>query len=363
MLADLAADRAHVAALEVEILQLQGRIRELEAEKTRTQDRLDRYCYPVLTLPNEITSEIFVHFLPAFPLHPRRDSPTVLAQICRKWREITLGTPTLWTAIYPTFSYTPFRPPLKIVDLWLSRSRSCALSVEIIDPHEDNVLPRILAEAARLKDLILDTYELPAGSCPMPLLQRLELRLDPNCRQSDIALFSDTPQLRTVVLNDFAALNVQLPWAQLTSVELTFVSPSEFASVWRQTPNLLHCELKLHLDGSALTELRLPLLESLIFRNGGSLTGTARIAVLSTLTLPALRSLSIPEAYLGETPIDTLTQFITKSGCTIRKLCVRGMGDIQVSRLYRRAFPQISKFTFKDVYGFPLSEDGESEDP
>ncbi|KAJ7641164.1 hypothetical protein FB45DRAFT_712335, partial [Roridomyces roridus] len=57
---------------------------------------------PVLTLPNEITSEIFVHFLPPYPVCPPMtglDSPTSLTHICRQWREIALATPKLWRAI------------------------------------------------------------------------------------------------------------------------------------------------------------------------------------------------------------------------------------------------------------------------
>ncbi|KAJ7700511.1 hypothetical protein B0H17DRAFT_925554, partial [Mycena rosella] len=54
--------------------------------------------YPVLTLPTEITSRIFVHCLPK---HRRvRPSPTTppltLAQICRHWREVALSTCQLW---------------------------------------------------------------------------------------------------------------------------------------------------------------------------------------------------------------------------------------------------------------------------
>ncbi|KAJ7705931.1 hypothetical protein B0H14DRAFT_2415857, partial [Mycena olivaceomarginata] len=53
---------------------------------------------PVLTLPNEIISEIFVQFLPVYPLSSPSTgpfSPTLLTQICRRWREIALTTPLL----------------------------------------------------------------------------------------------------------------------------------------------------------------------------------------------------------------------------------------------------------------------------
>ncbi|KAJ6504124.1 hypothetical protein C8R47DRAFT_177927 [Mycena vitilis] len=54
------------------------------------------------TLPNEITSEIFLHFLPVYPRCPPLTgnlSPTCLTHICRRWREIALTTPALWRAM------------------------------------------------------------------------------------------------------------------------------------------------------------------------------------------------------------------------------------------------------------------------
>ncbi|KAJ6560151.1 hypothetical protein B0H19DRAFT_945240, partial [Mycena capillaripes] len=66
------------------------------------QERLNSFKYPVLTLPAEIISEIFVHFLPIYPSCPPLTgflSPTLLTQICRKWRHIALTTPALWRAI------------------------------------------------------------------------------------------------------------------------------------------------------------------------------------------------------------------------------------------------------------------------
>ncbi|KAJ7471095.1 hypothetical protein FB451DRAFT_1473188 [Mycena latifolia] len=63
-----AADRAHIADIAAQILTLKPSLRVLRAEQQRTQERLDSYTYPVLTLPNEIVLEIFIHFVPGYPL-------------------------------------------------------------------------------------------------------------------------------------------------------------------------------------------------------------------------------------------------------------------------------------------------------
>ncbi|KAJ7149593.1 hypothetical protein C8R46DRAFT_1125592 [Mycena filopes] len=79
MLDHLAADRTRVAELEAQILHLEQSLhalqdeqplRSLKDERDLAQQRLDSYHYPVLDLPLEITCEIFLQFLPVYPVSP-----------------------------------------------------------------------------------------------------------------------------------------------------------------------------------------------------------------------------------------------------------------------------------------------------
>ncbi|KAJ7262492.1 hypothetical protein C8J57DRAFT_1719396 [Mycena rebaudengoi] len=100
--AALAELRARVAAVDLRISALEESLKTLRIERQRLQAPLDAYRYPILTLPTEVTSEIFIHFLPVFPERPPPTgllSPTLLAQICRTWRSIAFNTPRLWRAI------------------------------------------------------------------------------------------------------------------------------------------------------------------------------------------------------------------------------------------------------------------------
>ncbi|KAJ7160927.1 hypothetical protein C8R46DRAFT_810570, partial [Mycena filopes] len=73
------------------------RRRRLTEEKIAIQKSLDSIIYPILTIPFEITVEIFVHCLPEFPNHPNAAvAPMLLARICRQWRNIACSTPRLW---------------------------------------------------------------------------------------------------------------------------------------------------------------------------------------------------------------------------------------------------------------------------
>jgi hypothetical protein len=68
---------------------------------------------------------------------------------------------------------------------------------------------------------------------------------------------------------------------------------------------------------------------------------------LETFIVPALRRLEIPEAFLGPSPIDSLTGFISKSGCKLDELCITDWGSLSQDS-YRQAFPSICRFFFDD---------------
>ncbi|KAJ7901096.1 hypothetical protein B0H14DRAFT_2249812, partial [Mycena olivaceomarginata] len=85
-------------------------------------------------LPQEIVSEIFVAFLPAYPdflpIFGLR-SPLLLCRICRQWQAIAIATPELWRAIRISVSHESGKAAaqLELLKTWLSRSGSCPLSI------------------------------------------------------------------------------------------------------------------------------------------------------------------------------------------------------------------------------------------
>ncbi|KAJ7866321.1 hypothetical protein B0H13DRAFT_2281454 [Mycena leptocephala] len=355
MLSGLEADRTRIADLDAQISHLECSLSALREEKTLAQERLDSYKYPVLTLPNEIVSDIFMHFLPTwpyshFPPLTGLFSPTLLTHICRRWREIALGTPALWTAIGSSRDGVPSEIKAHIFDLWLKRSRLSPLSVQIVDrDHRMDVaeiLAAVVPHRARWEhlELYLPPSHLPnIINGPMPLLRHLDLALNiyPG---TDILAFREVPLLRTAVLNGAAASSIILPWAQLTSLTLTNVYPRACAPILQQTSNLVRCELQVY-SGNAQPgpDIALPYLESLvIFDQEGPVTG-----FLETFIVPALRRLEIPNRFLGRSPITSLTEFISKSGCKLEEVHITGTRSLP-KRSYHMAFPSIHKFSFDD---------------
>ncbi|KAF7322296.1 F-box domain-containing protein [Mycena chlorophos] len=100
--------RNRIAMLDVEIPVLENALKTLLEERKWAQEQLDAYAYPVLTLPNEVVSDIFLQYIPPYPERPPLlgdASPTNLLQICRRWREIALSTPALWRAFQPRLGF------------------------------------------------------------------------------------------------------------------------------------------------------------------------------------------------------------------------------------------------------------------
>ncbi|KAJ7727040.1 hypothetical protein B0H14DRAFT_2544248 [Mycena olivaceomarginata] len=341
----LAADRARLAVLDAQILDLERSLSALRSQRQPVFERISAYTYPILTLPNEITTEIFIHFLPNYPSWEwppltGPDSPTLLAQICRKWRDIALATPALWRAISLSDSRIPSEHRVHLCNLWLSRSQCSPLSLELygyhtIDPlRATELVSALVSHRPRWERLIVNDFSLShllVMDGPMPLLRTLELYTE----GLDIQVsFLEAPLLRTVVIWDAATETVALPWAQLTSLTLSHVSSQYYAPILRQASNLVHCALEFRERPKAvdLLDVTLPYLHSL------TLDGNGSEEYVETFIVPALCNLQILNSYLEPEYIPTLAAFVAKSGCKLQNLRIT-YADSAFEHYFRKAFP------------------------
>ncbi|KAF7334524.1 F-box domain-containing protein [Mycena venus] len=357
MLSALEADRIRVAEIDAQIRDLEHSLATLRIQKTLSQERLDAYKYPVLTLPTEIVSEIFIHFLPPYPHCPPLTgilSPTVLTQICRQWRELALANPMLWRAIPVNLDEgIPLQQRTHICDVWLSRSR-CPLSIQIVGFGEEeyfsDVLTSVFSHRVRWEYLELSEgmpFNLSAIEGPMPLVRDLHLSLLDSVLEDKVA-FYEMPMLRTVFLNSCAVASVILPWIQLTSLTLYNVYPSECSPILQQTPNLVQCKLHVWLERRnphPEPDIELPNLESLVLRDFGS----SPLGYLQTFLIPALRSLSVPERLVWPNPIESLASFITKSGCRLQQVRITGESSVPEAS-YRDAMRSVGEISFSNLH-------------
>ncbi|KAJ7768605.1 hypothetical protein DFH07DRAFT_299738 [Mycena maculata] len=226
--AALAADRARIADIDIRVPEMEHALRTLREERDILRNRLDVYTYPVLTLPNEIVSQIFIQFLPVCPKCPPifgLHSPNLLAHICGKWREIALSVPALWRGFaVPLAHAVPMARTLTLFDKFVKRSGSFPLSMELAQGSSslDGINPLLGPASAHdhrgrwehLNLKIPNFYLIPIHG-PLPLLRSLHLAMLPRTGSLPLA-----PLLTNVSLithfNNFSP--TILPWSQLTSL-------------------------------------------------------------------------------------------------------------------------------------------------
>ncbi|KAJ6457499.1 hypothetical protein C8R47DRAFT_1164176 [Mycena vitilis] len=336
-------------------MELEAILSQLRIQQPQAQERLGSSEYPVL--PDELISEIFLHTLPPYPDFPPRigpSSPVLLTHICQSWRRIALGTPQLWSVISSLTDYdaTHVKSEVRMFRLWLERSRFCPLHLRLgtFEAFASRELVEAVApHRARLEYLMsnlhADDHHLFDGS--MPLLRHLEFIVHEDKSPRHIVTLRDAPLLRTVVLNDDALSRVAIPWTQLTSLTLLRVFPSECTPILVQTPNLVHCKLHVcfRFDGAPNNpnpqDMLLPRLESLILSDPG---GQPVTDFLHHFVAPALRILQVPEYFLAPDPIDTLSAFISRSGCVLEELHLTGTSEISEQACWQ-AFPSLRKIS------------------
>ncbi|KAJ7246495.1 hypothetical protein C8J57DRAFT_1476125 [Mycena rebaudengoi] len=362
--------RTQISELDARILTLDASLAAARRERENLQFRLDEYRYPILSLPFEITSEIFINFLPIYPLRPPltgRLSPALLGQICHQWRDIAFGTPLLWRAIKIDLqSASSLNAQLNVLTTWLSRSKDCPLSLsfQIAGGFTFPKLPlftaALISQSERWEhiNLIIPFHALRWLDCPFPLLR--DLTFGPNgasTTERDIVLFGDAPQLKSVVVGVlFNPSRVVLPWSQLTSINAVAIELDAAAGILRQATALVKFTCTLWGYRTVVPAAMPPLihLESLIiYGDGGRRFPHKRL--LDAVTTPALRHLSICESDLGDEPISDITSLLSRSHCSLDSLHVTHSRRCRAN--YSAAFPSI-----KVIKVFKRAEDDSDDD-
>jgi hypothetical protein len=120
-------------------------IATLVGQRTESQALLDAVTYPVLSLPTEITSRIFVECLPThgYVLPSSRRAPLLLMRVCRQWEGIALETSELWRSLEMDCLVSSNGEPVLprgVLNTWFSRAQAHPLSLTLdFPPHARSV--------------------------------------------------------------------------------------------------------------------------------------------------------------------------------------------------------------------------------
>ncbi|KAJ7670316.1 hypothetical protein B0H17DRAFT_1086017 [Mycena rosella] len=255
--------RARLAAVDVSISEQWLGLKQLQDTREAIQRQLDHIVYPVLTLPNEITSEIFLQCLPPTPVFSEEekdgpsssDAPLLLLEICRTWRSIAISTPTLWVHLHLNLLEV-YGDVEEIIAQWFRRAGSCPLSFSVrgylgLDPLEsDAIIATLVHHAHRLQSVALQLeqqqFKKFMGIGPFPLLDEIAIAL-PFMDDEDepgglwnLEIFSDAPRLGHLHFGQNAILSMfPLPCWELSKATCESLPIDDFLNLLEFAPTLL----------------------------------------------------------------------------------------------------------------------------
>ncbi|KAF8872330.1 hypothetical protein CPB85DRAFT_1350217 [Mucidula mucida] len=296
--------RARVVALRAALV-------EAEEDLVQVEDYISAHkatMSPIRRLPTEVFTQIFQHSFTstgdgyAFSLTSFHCSPWGISHVCRRWRDVIIECPALWSSFSICFPHDT-RHASRLLPIALSRTRQIPLSFSVelhssFNPEASLSIYRcLMAQAHRwlrvglyLDELLVS--ELPSVRGQLALLHRLHITRPDNVDFSSITtLFSTLPNLNHVELLGGELHILDIPWSQLSVINIGAGSVTrEFLpaldNAWSLEHLTVECDTAIGLSNKAEAARKgYPLLPSLRFLS----TDNARL--ISLLRLPALEKL------------------------------------------------------------------------
>ncbi|KAK7038470.1 F-box domain-containing protein, partial [Favolaschia claudopus] len=315
-----------------------------ETLQARFARYLSQILYPVLSLPFEVTSSIFIHCIPADGrVSPSScAAPLILAQICRQWRDVALSTPILWCSLYidggmdiNTLTYRPTVPNdtrvQNLIRTWYSRAGSSRLSFGLnfrFRQASKNLLRLIASYSGQIERLELHVWQpqletAKPFAASFPVLQYLSIT---NSFGADVqsCLAATASTLRELRLLETQNIIPSFPYSLplLTRLEISAnISPQTLLQILHNCPSLSHLFFSIsEFEARSIPEPSTATTEVESFPNISSviLASPDAAVALRLVTFPNLHTIEIQ----GFTEPDEMRTFISRSGCAIRHLVI-----------------------------------------
>ncbi|KAJ7070092.1 hypothetical protein C8F01DRAFT_1115218 [Mycena amicta] len=344
----LRARLAHLAAARLEQVEI---LADMDVEYAATLEELNEIRYPILNLPAEVVSEIFVHCLPkeTVDVVSTRDAPILLCRICRRWRQIALSTLRLWTTFTVVVESESQKAQLAdIAQTWLSRTGGFPLTISLRGHLSqaasfDRFMQILQQRANNIRSLILrvprfDLNEVGKHIQAFPALEEISIHAArDNQNPPLISMFRESRHLRTVTLESIPLAALQLQTNRISELVGIHFSTGWVQDALRDLPNAVKCSFAItNEEGTSLDEpLTLPRLRSLelhfaIFSGGVT-------SILEFLNLPVLHSLSIRGLTQDRLDDPIVEEFFRRSASSLRDLDISGLLSFTVPpvRIFR----------------------------
>ncbi|KAJ7033668.1 hypothetical protein C8F04DRAFT_1103762 [Mycena alexandri] len=289
---------------------------------------------PAVLLPTEILAEIFIICLPnqqskwdfyRIVGNPRtlrsHEAPLLVANVCRRWREVAVSTPRLWLSL--GLGKDGSIDSTGVVLAWISRSQPYPLSF---------TMNRILPPAQAVEELKSHCDRWSAVEVVIPegrsrlfndvrgrlsSLTQLCLELETKCT---VESFAEAPRLeRLHLISGADSISVLLPWHQLTRLTCEDLTDLECINTLRNCRALIDCDF-IGYDTLRSRETILsfpPIMHPYI--TSFKIYGEATVDALRLLELPSLRIFEMDV----EDDCEILISFFARSHCQLESLCLK----------------------------------------
>jgi hypothetical protein len=310
----------------------------------------NRFC-PVLQLPLEISTEIFMHYLQASIY--MRTTPFQLGRICHAWRDLVWSNPGLWSTVTVALwdSQRHSNSNCKLLREWLVHSGQQPLTIKLALALSDGMDESDL-QLFQLKDVMdvliccIDRWYIidfsirgdfyDAGLIIEDALQKPLPLLTSACFcgiQMSKAVLHSAPQLNQIELSHCVLQKYSFLSPQITRISLRKATLNECLTVLASTPSLIHFKITGNYWYSSQSfgspdAVLATCLESLLIDNVFDFSD-----LLNHLTTPRLRDLAISST-TSTFSFSSVISLIMRSSCTLQRLSLSGPG-IQGTNLFK----------------------------
>ncbi|KAF7332475.1 F-box domain-containing protein [Mycena kentingensis (nom. inval.)] len=359
--------KLQLASKKMEAEELDKAIKSLQSQLYSLQSQLDAAGYPVVDLPTEILTGIFALCLSGAPSDGYTTPPPALLGTCRRWRQVALGTATLWSRFEMDITNClPSDPRLGrlhvLMGQHLARAGSCPLSIALrfVEGNQRTnrrMVPRFLDIVRRYSATIeclairdADVTNADLSSAPFPTLHTLTFYPRNIDRASRFELFRDTPVLQSAHF-DLEALPLSpthFHWSEMRFFSGGPLKVAQCLELLQKMPQISSASLSVGPSGASPAvpgcpaSIDLPNLQRLAIRLAPQLIETR---VFDALSLPrsghvellpllapkpgTLTALELEGVLASDAPV--ITSFLQRISDSLEKLTLRFSLDIRVA--------------------------------
>ncbi|KAJ6560219.1 hypothetical protein B0H19DRAFT_1146825 [Mycena capillaripes] len=311
--------RRRLREVDISVSELKSRLQSSEYTRRSILHQLQMVGYPVLTIPREITSKIFLHCLvPYSHISDPRRAPILLLHICTAWRSIALSSPGLWAQLYVNFGHPRRLYEAgnfeQLLEVYLARANACPLSLNLIG--RSALIPALfnrLSSRIETLRLTINANHYPEHTAGFPQLRKLTICLglgredDSGLQGNPIQIFRAASQIRDVLFYRGAVPSLfAIPWNNVTVFTGEEHSSRECVDLLRLAPSLVQCTF--------IEPYLVPDTPTISHSGLKSFTTNSDI-LLEFLKLSALQTLELQELGIDDTHIENehLHSFISHS--------------------------------------------------